>query len=1084
MDQQHERVGLVASRTQLRHLVKQIQQAGQGNDAAVVELRERSARILDDAKKSTSSFLDICVTDPSGRAVTATNEDDLKENFSQTPEFQRGKTARHLGEPTFDGQRYIAMLSSPAYDDEANLLGVVMVRLDVTSLRDLLNDPTGLGHSGEVLVARREGDMLHFLFPPRKSGKTLMPRSDVPIMSRAIDGGEGAIEGRDYRGENALAVYHPVAYQDPEFQPWAMVAKFDAEETYAPVSTLHNLLLLLNVGLLVVAVLGATWLARLFTRPLTRLTQQADEIASGDLSTRAEVESKDEIGTLAEAFNHMADRLRASHEELEERVEMRTCELQLAQEELRRLATRTRRILDTTSDAFVAMDEEGVIIDWNPAAEQIFGWLAEEALGRTVAELIVPASLRQRHLEGLERFLVSGDGPVLGQRIEVTALHKDGREFSIELTISPLRDGDEWAFNAFIHDITERKQAELELQKAKEAAEKANRAKSDFLANMSHEIRTPMNAIMGMTELTLDTELDAAQRENLEIVLESADHLLTIINEILDFSKIEAGRVELEVAPFSLRESLGDTMKVLAVRAHRKELELAYHVAPDVPDGLLGDVARLRQIIINLAGNAIKFTDKGEVLVDVASAARDDGRIDLTFAVHDTGIGIPAESLHSIFDSFTQADASTTRRFGGTGLGLSICLQLVHLMGGRIWAESQLEQGSSFCFTLPAALAPDAAVTQPAEEADVAGLRVLIVDDNETNRKILNEIVGVWGMDPICVASGAEGLAAFEQAAARRQPLRLVLTDLHMPAMDGLEFIARLRDLPSGQQPVVIMLTSGERPSDVQRRAELNIPTCLLKPVKQSDLLEAILMQIGSRRVVREAAEAPASKPIEPLRPLRILVAEDGTANRKLLAALLGKWGHTCVFAENGLVALDQFSRDKFDLILMDIEMPQLDGWQATERIREREQETGSGHVPIVALTAHALAGDEQRCLNAGMDGYVSKPISSRRLRQAIALVLDERPSAGAGSAQRSAECGVSRPHAAGQRPNQPERRLGRPGGRPRTAAYRCPGFPGGVAQAAVGHSQFSRAKRPETTATGCPCPEGDNSLLWSHARV
>jgi PAS domain S-box-containing protein len=787
---------------------------------------------------------------------------------------------------------------------------------------------------------------------------------------------------------------------------------------------------------LLFAVLGVVlvgFISFFFHALVTRRLRLASEVmthvaADPKIGARLPLGNADEIAGMGQAFNRMADSLRESHLALERRVAERTAELSrsnqdlageiaaraLIEGQLRQHAenleaarakqeqdagrlqqlvdqlqdneSRMRAIMETALDCIITIDHDNRIVEFNPAAERTLGYAKADVLGRDMVDVLFPPAQREKHRQGVTQFLAKGEGPVLNRRIEVQAQHADGRELTVELAVTAhLRQGMP-QFTAYLRDISDRKQTERELLRAKETAEAANQAKSEFLANVSHELRTPMNGILGMTDLALETPLNAEQRDYLQTVKSSADALLVVINDILDLSKIEAGKLELDGADFALRDCLGDALKVLALRAHGKGLELACRVAPTVPDGLVGDADRLRQIIVNLVGNAVKFTERGEVIVRVsAEKTTDDQSTLLRFSVSDTGIGIAADKQQVIFQPFEQADGSTTRKYGGTGLGLAICSRLVAMMGGRIWVESTEEKGSTFFFTARFEVQTrSASRTYPARPEVLAGLRALIVDDSRTNQRILQEMLLNWQIDARVAGSGKEAIVEMERALSESKPYGLALLDAAMPEIDGFETAQRIRLNPRLTQPIIMMLSSLDRTRDAGRCREIGVQRHVTKPVRQSDLLQAILKALGSSLAELSAPLLQVADP-EPggARCLNILLAEDNATNQKLALRLLEKHGHKVVVVDNGQDAVDALSENEFDLVLMDVQMPVMGGFEAVTRIRAREAGTNR-HTRIIAMTAHAMKGDRDRCLKAGMDGYLAKPIQAEDLYDAL----------------------------------------------------------------------------------------------------
>lgn len=764
--------------------------------------------------------------------------------------------------------------------------------------------------------------------------------------------------------------------------------------------------LILIVSMLFTALLSSR-LVRLITEPILQLATVAKRVsAREDYSVRAYPAGEDEVGELVGSFNQMLERIQerdaalmAAKNQLELRVEERTRELQdevvqrsQAEEALSVERERLRALIDNVPDYMYVKDVDCRFLVANlSVAQQMGAKSPEELLGKSDFDFY-PRELAETFFNDERKVILSGRPEVNREEVGLDA---EGNVTQVLTTQVPLRDkhGQVIGLAGVGRDITQLKKVQEEMRQAREAAEAASRAKSEFLANMSHEIRTPLNGVIGMTDLTLETRLTPEQRDYLETVKVSADSLLTVINDILDFSKIEAGKIDLEAIEFSLRDFLETALKTMALRADEKGLELLCEIAPDVPEVVKGDSARLRQVIVNLLGNAIKFTSQGEVAVRVSVDTHELRDYLLRFTVADTGIGIASEKCDSIFAPFTQADTSTTRKYGGTGLGLTISARLVTMMGGAIWVESEVGQGSQFHFTvhLEVADAQEIKVGIPARPELLRGIKVLVVDDNQTNRRILEGMLKRWEMTTKSVPSGEEALTQMSAALESGHRFGLVLTDSHMPNMDGFTLIECIRRRPEFSTATIMMLTSAGHRGDAARCQELGVAAYLLKPIRQSELREAVARALGApkqegaiplitRYSLQDAHEHRSS--------LRILVVEDNLVNQRLAVRLLEKRGHHVAVAGNGRQALEALEKEPFDLVLMDMQMPEMDGFEATAAIRKMER-ANDHRLPIVALTAHAMKGDREKCLAAGMDGYLSKPIRPQELDAILQRYLD-----------------------------------------------------------------------------------------------
>jgi len=740
---------------------------------------------------------------------------------------------------------------------------------------------------------------------------------------------------------------------------------------------------LVVLGSLTIAYLLSTRLQRLISEPIVSLASATQNVTDKkDYSLRVSRLGNDELGQLTDAFNEMLaaiesqnQSLEESNEKLEQRVKDRTAELKNREEELRL----------TVAGAKIGTwqcDIQNSEISWSSRCREIFGVSPTQEItydvflntlhpdDRESADATITEAIESRSEYETElRVPFPGEKIRWVEALGVATYDKSGKPMIMR---------------GVVLDITERKRSEEELRKARNAAEAGSRAKSEFLANMSHEIRTPMNGVLGMTDLLLQSELNDTQTEYAKLVRESAESLLRVLNDILDFSKIEAGKLELDLRPFDLRESIGNTLHLLAMQAARKKIELLCYIQPEVPDVLRGDPARIRQILVNLVGNAIKFTDSGEIEVQVRIKERGDSeQIMLHFSVRDTGIGVPYDKQDHIFESFTQADASTTRTYGGTGLGLAISSQLVEMMDGKIWLESAPQEGSTFHFTarFDSVSSPPDRFDQHSGIGQLKGMHVLVVDDNDTNRHILEETLHSWGMVPLSAGSGAAALAILDSEPHSNHAINLAILDVMMPEMDGVELGHRLVRRPQHKQPKLLFLSSAGNPPEAAELRELGDARYLSKPVKQSELLDMILLMLSPGGIHRETEKRPTRD--SPSGKLNILLAEDGRVNQMVATLILEQHGHRVTVVENGRLAVDAHAGGDFDVILMDIQMPEMNGYQTTRAIRQREMETHA-HIPIIAMTANAMVGDREKCLEAGMDDYISKPIQADDLMHVL----------------------------------------------------------------------------------------------------
>jgi PAS domain S-box-containing protein len=903
-------------------------------------------RHLNFFKEAHGYYLWLGVTDANGRIVAATDPASVGQDRSRSEWFrtvrERGGIYVEDAEPSEDaGGAFAVAFTAPITGSRGEFLGTVSTRVRMTELEQVFERTVRAfqalrGPAGRIewQFMNRDGDLIVDSFL-RQEGMVNLKVMGLPSALFVGTGQPGYVEETHLRRHVPVVTGYAQTEQHGNFLGlhWGILIRMDRSDILAPIEAILWKLGLAGAAVFVPMVGFLLWIT-------TRLRKEW--ASAQEESARA---------TAAEAA-------------------------------VRESEQRYRHLVDHAHDIIYSTDAEGRFTYCNPTAVRLLQYFPEELLGRRFLDLI-RADYRQTAERFYGRQFVRKTPSTY---FEVPALAKDGSEIWIGQNVQVIIEGDRVeGFHAVARDITERKHAEAVLQKAKEMAEAANRAKSEFLANMSHEIRTPMNAIIGMADLLLESPLTKEQHEYVRIFRRAGDNLLTLVNDILDLSKVEAGSLTLEHVEFDLVDLIEKTSEMVAMVAHDKGLELACQVMTDVPRDLVGDPHRLRQILLNLLGNALKFTMSGEVVLRVQNDPDAQQPGVLLFSVSDTGIGIPADKLDVIFESFTQADSSTTRQYGGTGLGLTISKRLVELMGGRIWVTSTVGQGSTVSFTAMFRVQENPKLRALVPPAELQGMKALVVDNSATNRLILKELLTAWGMQVVGVPNGREGLAELVRAQESGDPYRLVLLDCRMPEMDGFQVAERLRAIPNLAGVTVIMLSSDARVGDKARSQELGMAGYLVKPVKRAELFEAIAAAVGKSQVFAPgpALEA-APTPAKDQRALRILLAEDSQDNRLLVQSYLKHTPHHLDLADNGAIAVAKFRARRFDLVLMDMQMPVMDGYAATRRIRQWEKEIGRSPTPIVALSAFALQEEIQKSLDAGCTAHLTKPIKKAILLNAI----------------------------------------------------------------------------------------------------